>query len=87
LFPQPVTEMSAVLKEWGGKVFFDASHQLALIGGRQFQDPLTEGAAIMTGSAGKTFSGPQSGIIVWDDPQITEPVTTAVFLFGPQPSK
>ena len=33
----------------------------------------------MTGSAGKTFSGPQSGIIVWDDPALTEPVTTAVF--------
>ena len=49
------------------------------IGGRQFQDPLREGADIMTGSAGKTFSGPQSGIIVWDDPEITEAVTTAVF--------
>jgi len=33
----------------------------------------------MTGSAGKTFSGPQSGIIVWDDPAITEGITTAVF--------
>jgi glycine hydroxymethyltransferase len=33
----------------------------------------------MTGSAGKTFSGPQSGIMVWDDPEITERVTTAVF--------
>jgi glycine hydroxymethyltransferase len=33
----------------------------------------------MTGSAGKTFSGPQSGIIVWDDPDLTLPVTTAVF--------
>jgi glycine hydroxymethyltransferase len=33
----------------------------------------------MTGSAGKTFAGPQSGIIVWDDPSLTEAVTTAVF--------
>ncbi|HKS68893.1 MAG TPA: serine hydroxymethyltransferase, partial [Ktedonobacterales bacterium] len=45
----------------------------------QFQDPLHEGAAVMTGSAGKTFSGPQSGILVWDDPALTEPLTTAVF--------
>ncbi|SEB75700.1 glycine hydroxymethyltransferase [Rhizobiales bacterium GAS188] len=79
LFPQPVAAMKAVIAEWGGKLFFDAAHQLGLIGGRQFQDPLTEGADIMTGSAGKTFSGPQSGVILWDDPEITEAVTNAVF--------
>ena len=33
----------------------------------------------MTGSAGKTFSGPQSGIIVWDDPELTVPITHAIF--------
>lgn len=79
LFPQPVAEMKAAISEWGGRLFFDAAHQLGLIGGKQFQDPLKEGADIMTGSAGKTFAGPQSGIIVWDDPTITERVTTAVF--------
>jgi glycine hydroxymethyltransferase len=40
---------------------------------------LKEGADIVTGSAGKTFSGPQSGIILWDDPSITKAVTDAVF--------
>jgi len=79
LFPQPVAAMKAAIADWGGRLFFDAAHQLGLIGGGQFQDPLKEGADIMTGSAGKTFSGPQSGIIVWDDPALTEPVTTAVF--------
>jgi glycine hydroxymethyltransferase len=79
LFPQPVAEMKEIIAAWGGRLFFDAAHQLGLIGGGQFQDPLREGADIMTGSAGKTFSGPQSGIIVWDDPDITEAVTTAVF--------
>ncbi len=79
LFPLPVHEIKEVIAEWGGKLFFDGAHQLGLIGGGQFQDPLREGADIMTGSAGKTFSGPQSGVIVWDDPAITEPVTTAVF--------
>jgi glycine hydroxymethyltransferase len=79
LFPQPVAAMKEVIAEWGGRFFFDAAHQLGLIGGGQFQDPLQEGADIMTGSAGKTFAGPQSGIIVWNDPEITEAVTTAVF--------
>jgi glycine hydroxymethyltransferase len=79
LFPQPVAEMKRVIAEWGGRLFFDAAHQLGLIGGGQFQRPLEEGADIVTGSAGKTFSGPQSGIMIWDDLEITERVTTAVF--------
>ncbi|HKF74371.1 MAG TPA: aminotransferase class I/II-fold pyridoxal phosphate-dependent enzyme [Stellaceae bacterium] len=79
LFPQPVAAMKEVITEWGGRLFFDAAHQLGLIGGGQFQRPLEEGADIVTGSAGKTFSGPQSGIMIWDDPEITERVTSAAF--------
>lgn len=29
----------------------------------------------MTGSAGKTFSGPQSGVLIWNDAAITDAVT------------
>ena len=79
LFPFPLAEMSAIVAEWGGKVYFDGAHQIGLIAGGQFQDPLREGAAVMTGSAGKTFSGPQSGIMVWNDPALTESLTHAVF--------
>ncbi len=79
LFPFPLGEMSEIMAEWGGKLFFDGAHQVGLIAGGQFQDPLREGAAVMTGSAGKTFSGPQSGLIVWDDPALTEPLTHAIF--------
>ncbi|HLJ21875.1 MAG TPA: aminotransferase class I/II-fold pyridoxal phosphate-dependent enzyme, partial [Stellaceae bacterium] len=79
LFPQPVAQIKQVIADWGGRLFFDAAHQLGLIGGGQFQRPLEEGADIVTGSAGKTFSGPQSGIMIWDDPEIAERVTTAVF--------
>ncbi|MBL8127637.1 MAG: serine hydroxymethyltransferase, partial [Chloroflexia bacterium] len=66
LFPFPVHEMSAIVSAGGGRIFFDGAHQLGLIGGGQFQDPLAEGAAVLTGSAGKTFSGPQSGVIAWN---------------------
>lgn len=79
LFPFPLKEMSEILEEWGGKIFFDGAHQLGLIGGGQFQDPLREGACVITGSAGKTFSGPQSGIIVWNDPELSVPITDAIF--------
>jgi glycine hydroxymethyltransferase len=79
LFPLPVREMAAIVAEWGGRLFFDGAHQLGLIAGGQFQDPIREGAAVLTGSAGKTFSGPQSGVIVWDDPELTRPLTHAIF--------
>jgi glycine hydroxymethyltransferase len=79
LFPFPVQAMRDVLAEWGGYIFFDGAHQLGLIAGGQFQDPMREGAAVLTGSAGKTFSGPQSGIILWDDPELTGPITDAIF--------
>ncbi|HLG74830.1 MAG TPA: serine hydroxymethyltransferase [Ktedonobacteraceae bacterium] len=79
LFPFPLQAMQEVVAEWGGRIFFDGAHQLGLVAGGQFQDPLREGAAVMTGSAGKTFSGPQSGIIVWDDPNLTVPITHAIF--------
>lgn len=79
LFPLPVKEMSAVAAEWGGRFFYDGAHQAGLIAGGQFQDPLNEGAAVLTGSAGKTFSGPQSGIILWNDSQLTKPIAEAIF--------
>jgi glycine hydroxymethyltransferase len=79
LFPLPVREMRAVLDEWGGHLFFDGAHQAGLIAGGQYQDPLREGAHVMTGSAGKTFGGPQSGLMVWNDPTLTKPLGDAVF--------
>src|SRR5207237_7980298 len=78
LFPFPIQAIHDIVAEWGGYVFFDGAHQLGLVAGGQFQDPLREGAAVMTGSAGKTFSGPQSGIMVWDESQLTTPLTHPV---------
>ncbi len=79
LFPLPVREMTEIIAEWGGRFIFDGAHQAGLIAGGQFQDPLREGAAVLTGSAGKTFSGPQSGMILWNDPALTKPLTDAIF--------
>ncbi|MDA8192379.1 MAG: serine hydroxymethyltransferase [Thermaerobacter sp.] len=79
LFPFPLKAMAEIVSEWGGRIIFDGAHQLGLIAGGQFQDPLREGACVLTGSAGKTFSGPQSGIIVWDDPSLTPAISHAIF--------
>ena len=79
LFPLPVREMSRVIEPWGGKFIYDGAHQAGLIAGGQFQDPLNEGAVVLTGSAGKTFSGPQSGMILWNDPALTSPLADTIF--------
>jgi glycine hydroxymethyltransferase len=79
LFPFPVRAMREVIAEWGGRIFFDGAHQLGLIAAGYFQDPIREGASVLTGSAGKTFGGPQSGIIVWDDAELTAPITHTIF--------
>ncbi len=79
LFPLPVREMSEMIAAWGGKFIYDGAHQAGLIAGGHFQDPLNEGAAVLTGSAGKTFSGPQSGMMLWNDPALTQPITEAIF--------
>ncbi|MFJ4133442.1 serine hydroxymethyltransferase [Pseudomonas cyclaminis] len=79
LFALPIKEIKDIVSPWGGKVYFDAAHQLGLITARLFQDPLKEGADLMTGSSGKTFSGPQGGVIVWNDPELTVPINTAIF--------
>ncbi len=79
LFPLPVREMSRVIEPWGGKFIYDGAHQAGLIAGGQFQDPLNEGAVVLTGSAGKTFSGPQSGMILWNDPELTPPLAQTIF--------
>lgn len=79
LFPLPVREISTIISEWGGKFIYDGAHQAGLIAGGQFQDPLNEGAVVLTGSAGKTFSGPQSGMILWNDPALTRPLADTIF--------
>src|SRR4029453_4644807 len=79
LFPLPVREMSQIISEWEGKFIFAGAHQAGLLAGGEFQAPLKRGAVILAGCAGKTFSGPQSGMILWNDPQLTRPITDTIF--------
>jgi glycine hydroxymethyltransferase len=79
LFALPINDIKGIVSPWGGKVYFDAAHQLGLISSGLFPNPLEEGADLMTGSSGKTFSGPQGGVIAWNDPDLTAPINTAIF--------
>jgi len=79
LFPLPVSAMKEIVAPWGGRVYFDAAHQAGLIAGGCYPNPLGEGADLLTGSGGKTFSGPQSGIIAWNDEKLSLPVTATIF--------
>jgi len=79
LFPLPVRELKDVVAQWGGRLYFDGAHQAGLIAGGCYPNPLAEGADVLTGSGGKTFSGPQSGIIVWDDEALRRPIVNTIF--------
>lgn len=79
LFPVPVREMKEIVAQWGGRLYFDGAHQAGLIAGGCYPNPLDQGADLLTGSAGKTFSGPQSGIIVWNDDSLSRPVVSTIF--------
>lgn len=79
LFPLPVRQLKEIVAPWGGRLYFDGAHQAGLIAGGVYPNPLAAGADLLTGSGGKTFSGPQSGILVWDDDRLSRPVTTTIF--------
>jgi glycine hydroxymethyltransferase len=79
LFPYPLREMKEIAAELGAHLYLDGAHQLGLIAGGQFQDALGEGADVLTGSTGKTLSGPQGGLILWNDRALTGRLRWAVF--------
>lgn len=79
LFPYPLREIHEIADEVGARIFYDGAHQLGLMAGGKFQDPLREGADVLTGSVGKTLGGPQRGLIVWNDDEIAEKLRLAIF--------
>lgn len=67
LYPEPVAEVSALLKQTGCEAFlhYDMAHVLGLLG-PHFQEPFKQGADLVTGSTHKTFFGPQRGVAAGD---------------------
>jgi glycine hydroxymethyltransferase len=80
LFPHPVREVAACLKDLPNTVLaYDASHVLGLIACRTFQQPLQEGAHVVFGSTHKTLPGPQGGLIFSNDSDLLEAISKAVY--------
>src|SRR5258706_6203723 len=78
LFPFPLQAMQKVVSEWGGRIFFDGAHQLGLVAGGQFQDPLRAGAAAYTGSARQNVNGALNGLLRWADPATKGALTPGI---------
>jgi glycine hydroxymethyltransferase len=67
-FPQPVKEITKEFEKRKTIHFaYDGSHVMGLIAGKEFQDPLREGVHVLIGSTHKSFPGPQGGIILTND--------------------
>lgn len=67
LFEQPLSEIQKIAHQHGVTVFYDAAHELGLIAGGCFKNPFLEGIDIVSGCTGKTFSGPQGGLLLWNN--------------------
>ncbi len=76
-FPHPVKEIIQEFENRKTMNFaYDGSHVLGLIAGKQFQDPMQEGCPVLVGSTHKSFPGPQGGLIVTNDMNVFETLSS-----------
>ncbi|MEL6372430.1 MAG: aminotransferase class I/II-fold pyridoxal phosphate-dependent enzyme [Pseudomonadota bacterium] len=79
LVAHPVAEISAIARDVGAKVLFDAAHQCGMIAGRAWPNPLDSGADLMTMSTYKSLGGPAAGLIVTRDGALAERLDAIAF--------
>lgn len=76
-FPHPVKEITKEFERRKTINFvYDGSHVLGLIASKEFQDPLREGAHVLIGSTHKSFPGPQGGIVLTNDMERNETLSS-----------
>ncbi len=74
VFPYDLKPLADSCDEVGAKIAYDASQVLGLIAGGEFQRPLREGADVMFGSTHKSFFGPQGGLILTDNEELSDKI-------------
>ncbi len=75
-FPQPVREVSSMVDE--AVCVYDGSHVMGLLAGGEFQDPLREGCSLLLGSTHKSLPGPQGGLILGNNEEVFERVSSQI---------
>lgn len=79
LFPHRMSALARPVAEAGALLVYDASHLAGLVAAGRFQRPLREGARVLTFSTYKSFGGPPGGVIVTDEEELAERISTAVY--------
>jgi glycine hydroxymethyltransferase len=77
LFPQPVREVSSMV-DGESICVYDGSHVMGLLAGGEFQDPLREGCSVLLGSTHKSLPGPQGGLILGNNEEIFERLSSQI---------
>lgn len=74
-FPHPTKQLADAAS---GTCVYDGSHVLGLIAGGAFQDPLREGCSLLIGSTHKSLPGPQGGIILSNNEEVFNAVSSKI---------
>lgn len=80
LFPHPIAKMRSVIPP-SVKIYYDGSHVMGLVFGKNFQDPLGEGAHFLGGSTHKTIPGPHKAFIATNDPAAFSRISSCAKIF------
>ncbi|EQD63221.1 Glycine hydroxymethyltransferase, partial [mine drainage metagenome] len=70
--PYDLKRVREIADESSSKIIYDGSHVMGLIAGEQFQPDVMKYSDILLGSTHKTFFGPQGGIALTDDQELSE---------------
>ncbi len=79
LFELPLQKIQRIAHHYGAKIYYDAAHELGLIAGNCLTNPFLQKVDVVSGSTGKTFSGPQGGLLLWNDEALNAPFSSLVF--------
>jgi len=67
-----------IADKYGALLLVDMAHYSGLIAGGAYQSPLAY-ADVVTSTTHKTLRGPRGGIILWNNPEYTRKINSAIF--------